>query len=157
MKLILVSDDTPTGGEDDEGWPGPFLDLRVRSHDRGDPSRTATSFGVRPEVAAASCYLLVPLAGLVVLGLEEEDPYVRFHGVQSLLYGAATASTWVVTVCARALFPAAAPGSGAYVLFPAGFLAGICLLAYGPYAAERSLRGEHHRIPYLGRYAAERA
>lgn len=153
-----MSDQTPRAREDD-GWSGPTVDARLHSPGAatGEPSGEATSLGVRPEIAAASCYLLVPLAGVAVLGAGEEDPYVRFHAVQSLLYGAATASTWLVALCAGAVLPAVTPGLGPSLFSPVGFLVGICLLGYGPYGAARSLRGEHHRIPYLGRYAAERA
>jgi uncharacterized membrane protein len=156
-----VSDRRPTTGDNDDGWTGvgKRVEARVRSpaSSPDEPSSKATSLRVGPEVAAASCYLLVPVTGLVVLGSGEENPYVRFHAIQSLLYGGATISTWFGAFCTLALFPAMTPGPGASLLLPAGFLAGICMLGYGPYAADRSLRGEHHEIPYLWRFAAERS
>jgi len=43
-------------------------------------------FGLNENIAAALSYLLGPISGIVVLVLERENKFVRFHALQSTLW-----------------------------------------------------------------------
>ncbi len=50
-----------------------------------DARSTATSVGLRPNVAALLCYLLGWITGLIFIKLEKENDFVRFHAMQSIV------------------------------------------------------------------------
>jgi len=43
-------------------------------------------FGLNQNIVAALSYLLGPLSGIIVLVLERENKYVRFHALQATLW-----------------------------------------------------------------------
>jgi uncharacterized membrane protein len=50
-----------------------------------------TSIGLEPNVAGLLCYVLWWVSGLVLLLLEKENKFVRFHAIQSIIvFGAVT-------------------------------------------------------------------
>src|SRR5712691_264667 len=51
-----------------------------------------TSMGLDANVAALLSYVLAPITGLVFFLVEKENRFVRFHAMQSILFGAA----WVI-------------------------------------------------------------
>lgn len=53
----------------------------VVAHEAGE----STSTGLRPNVAAALAYVFGWLSGIVMLMLERENRFVRFHALQSIL------------------------------------------------------------------------
>jgi uncharacterized membrane protein len=54
------------------------------------PQRRPQTTGLEPNVAAMLSYLipLPPITGVVLLLLEKEDRFVRFHAMQSAIFGA---------------------------------------------------------------------
>lgn len=46
-----------------------------------------TSMGLDPNVAGALAYLLGPFTGILFYVLEDENEFVRFHAMQSILVG----------------------------------------------------------------------
>ena len=62
--------------------------------------------GLEPHVAAALSYLLTWLTGLIVLLVEREDEYVRFHARQAIAFGIASVIAW----CFVAIFSAVSGG-----------------------------------------------
>ena len=48
-----------------------------------------SSMSIQPNLAALLSYLLVPITSIIFLVMEKENRLVRFHAMQSLLYGAA--------------------------------------------------------------------
>jgi uncharacterized membrane protein len=51
----------------------------------GQPSTQQTSLGLAPNVAAALSYIWV--VGLILFFIEKDNRFVRFHAMQSVLYG----------------------------------------------------------------------
>ena len=50
-------------------------------------STTATSTGLGPTVAGAIAYLLGPITGGILLFLEKDNRFVRYHAAQSITVG----------------------------------------------------------------------
>lgn len=55
-----------------------------------------TRSGMPPNVAAALAYIFTVLTGPIILMIEKENKYVRFHAVQAILYGAVWILFWIV-------------------------------------------------------------
>lgn len=49
------------------------------------PPGQQSSIGLAPNVAAALCYIWI--VGLVLFFMEKENKFIRFHAMQSILYG----------------------------------------------------------------------
>ena len=95
-----------------------------------------------PRLAAVLCYLLWIMGGILLLTIERESRFVRFHALQSILYSSAVA----LTLVAFALL-------GLYWLSAALFassVAGSLFLMY------RAARGDWFQVPGLG-WLAERS
>lgn len=45
---------------------------------------------LEPNIAGALAYFLAPLTGVLFFVLEKEDRFVRFHAMQSILFGVAS-------------------------------------------------------------------
>ncbi|KAJ8702615.1 hypothetical protein PTI98_001318 [Pleurotus ostreatus] len=55
-----------------------------------------TTYGLRVDVLAAVAYLLGPFSALVILILETQNDYVRFHAYQSALVSTPLVIIWIV-------------------------------------------------------------
>jgi uncharacterized membrane protein len=55
-----------------------------------------TRSGMQPNVAAALAYVFTVLTGPIILIIERENKYVRFHAVQAILYGAVWIFLWII-------------------------------------------------------------
>lgn len=55
----------------------------------GTPPSGGSSTGLQPNIAAPLSYVFIPITGIIFLVLEKSSKLVRFHAIQSLLYGAA--------------------------------------------------------------------
>lgn len=49
--------------------------------------KIAKPYNFAPNVEAALAYLLTPITGIVVLLAEKDNKFVRFHAMQSILFG----------------------------------------------------------------------
>jgi uncharacterized membrane protein len=87
-------------------------------------------------VAAAAAYFFPFIGGLVMLAIEEENPFVRFHASQSILF-------WVIAI--PWAFLSAIPVIG--VLFSIAFFIAWIFLMY------QAWTGREFEIPYLGAVA----
>jgi len=57
-------------------------------------------YDLEPNVEATLAYLLPPFTGIAVFIMEQKDKFVRFHAMQSILFGV---SAFVLTTIANAL------------------------------------------------------
>ena len=90
---------------------------------------------------AALSYLGGLLSGIVVLGLEQHDGFVRFHAMQS-----------VVTFSAVVLAHLALRGLGLVGLVASvPFVAGVALVWL--YLIVQAWRGRRQHLPYVGAFA----
>jgi uncharacterized membrane protein len=103
----------------------------------------------RPETdtrsIAALAYVLGPVSGVICILLYRDDPYVRFHGWQSLLLGA------FVTLAVTALDAVPLLGLGMLFILFVGTVLLTLLLAWQAY------RGRWFLLPLLGDVALELA
>ena len=90
------------------------------------------SGGVSPNALAAFSYIFGLLSALIVIVIEKENRYVRFHAFQSLLL-----SLVFIVAC---------------ILVIGCFLSPIFFL-YSLYLAYKAYTGEKYKIPYIGEYA----
>jgi len=51
--------------------------------------------GLAPNVAGALAYLLGPITGILFLVIEKNDRFVRFHAMQSVVFGALMLVFWI--------------------------------------------------------------
>lgn len=129
------------------------------------PSGPKTAVGLEPNLAAAVSYIWI--VGLVFFIMEKENRFVRFHALQSILYGA----LWIVVVIALSIvniiialiFGVVASAAGdaggiigivvwlismlIWVLLPLAFLAMLI------YAAVQAYQGKTFKIPIVGKIA----
>lgn len=108
-----------------------------------------TDLGLEPNIAAALCY--IPYIGLVVsivvLLVEKENKFMKFHAFQSLSLMAATwVASFVVGIFSAALILVAT------CLVPFVGLIGVALLVYELYVAYMAYKGEKYMIPVLGEF-----
>ena len=62
-------------------------------------------YDLDPNVEAALSYLISPITGVVVFLLEKKNKFVRFHAMQSILFGAAFALVFMVLIPVVAVIP----------------------------------------------------
>jgi uncharacterized membrane protein len=91
---------------------------------------------IPPGMAAAASYFFPFVGGLVMLALEEEDRFVRFHAAQSIVF-------WVAVIPVAIL--SMIPGIG--YIFSAVFLVAWIFLMY------QAWTNKEFEIPYLGALA----
>jgi uncharacterized membrane protein len=97
----------------------------------------ATSTGLNANFAAALCYLLGFVTGLLLLFLEKQNSFVRFHAIQSII-------TWV-TFWVVYLLVGWIPVLNILVVL-AGFILWLTLIL-------KAYRGERFRVPLVAAVA----
>lgn len=102
-----------------------------------------TSLGIEPKLAGVLAYLLGFISGVVLLVIERDSPFVRFHAMQSVLtFGALL----IVQIVLRVI-----PLLGG-LLSLLVFLVGVVLWLHLMY---RAWQGQFYKLPYLGDRAEE--
>lgn len=133
------------------------------------PGTSPTGSGLDPKVAAAISYIWI--VGLVFFFIEKENRFVRFHAMQSILFGivnsvimvvlaiVATILTVVFSIGAAAMASAGGSGAGTLVgllvwliwlifwLIAMVFLVGLIL------AAVKAYQGQMFKLPIIGNMA----
>ena len=107
-----------------------------------DTKRSST--GWDPHVLAALAYLGGCISGLVLLAIEKDSRFVRFHAMQSTI-------TFLV-VAVVALFVSNLPvvGRVAYGLL----VIGVCAMWF--FLMFKALSGEVYKLPFIGGLAEQR-
>ena len=133
------------------------------------PGTSPTGSGLDPKIAAALSYIWI--VGLIFFFIEKENKFVRFHAMQSILFGIAnsvimmvlaiiaTILTVVFTIGAAAASAAGSGGVGAIVglfvwliwllfwVVAMVFLVGLIL------AAVKAYQGKKFKLPIIGNMA----
>ena len=94
---------------------------------------------LEPRLAAVLCYMLGVVSGAIILSVERESRFVRFHALQSILYCALVG----VVLVAFAL-------AGLSVV---NAVLGLPALALWVSLMYRAARGEWWQLPWVGRWA----
>ena len=109
-------------------------------------------FGLSENIAAAASYIFGPLSGIVVLVMEKENKFVRFHALQSIIW-------FLILMVAGWLLNAVGSIFGVIPLI--GFIVNLALwpiLSLGTllywvskaYLAFRAYNGASYKIPIIG-------
>ena len=101
-----------------------------------------SSTGLEPNLAAALAYLFGFITGLILLSLEKDSAYVRFHAAQST---AVFVSALVLNFLLLGI-----PIIG-WLLLPVLWIGGAVLWAFLMFKA---LAGQRFKVPFLGDFAA---
>lgn len=97
--------------------------------------------GLSPQVVAVLAYLGGVITGIVVLAVEKEDRFVRFHAMQS------TITFLVVLVAHLALTGLPVVGRALYV----PFVLGVAVLWV--FLMVQAFNGKRYKLPYIGDFA----
>jgi uncharacterized membrane protein len=118
-----------------------------------------SAIGLDANVAAALGYI-IGILGLVNFLIEKESKFVKFHGIQSVLYsvgiGAVFTVVWIVLVILGLVMSAVSDVLGTLMwilnglLFFAFFLAMLGGLIY---AAYKAYQGQMFKLPIVGNFA----
>jgi uncharacterized membrane protein len=101
----------------------------------GDASTT----GLDTTLAAALCYLVGFVTGIVFLVIEKNSRFVRFHAMQStLVFGA----LFVLQVCLNVL-PIIGWALSFFILFPLSLVLWLLLMF-------KAFQGEKFKLPFFG-------
>ena len=105
------------------------------------PGRARSGSGLEPHVAAAVAYLFGAISGIIMLILEKDDRFVRFHAMQSVItfLGAAVLHFVLIGI----------PVVG-WVLYGPFIVGVIMLWAFLIYNA---FRARLYKLPYIGDFA----
>jgi uncharacterized membrane protein len=101
-----------------------------------------SSTGFDPPLAGALAYLLGFVSGILLLVVEKDSPFVRFHAMQStVLFLAVLVVNFLLVATPLA-----------WILAPPFLLAVVGLWLFLMYKA---LNGHRYHLPYIGDFAAE--
>ena len=114
-----------------------------------------TALGIPSNLAAAFAYVLAWISGLIVLLIERDNRYVRFHAAQSvLIFGGLTVLAMLLPIVANiiGIIPLLGPIFKA-ILAILSFLLGLAALVAWVVLVILALIGRDYRVPYLDSYA----
>jgi uncharacterized membrane protein len=112
-----------------------------------------TSTGLDENVAGALAYALTWVTGIVFYVLEKENRFVRFHAMQSIIFGAIWTGAWVVI----SLIFGSIPLIGWLFAFLGWFVIGLGGLAVWLLLMLKAYQGQMWRLPVIGDVAARMA
>ena len=129
------------------------------------PSTPPAGTGMDPKLAAAISYIWI--VGLVFFFIEKENKFVRFHAMQSILFGIANTVILVVLMLVGVVLTFALGIGGAVVGGVIGtlvsllvwlvwllfWLIAIALLVGLVYAAVKAYQGQKFKLPIIGNMA----
>lgn len=128
----------------------------------GSPS---TGSGLDPKLAAALSYIWI--VGLIFFFIEKENKYIRFHALQSILFGIANSVIMVVLMIVGMILSAISLGASVTIGGVIGFLVSLlvwlvwllfALVGLGLFlglifAAIKAYQGEKFKLPIIGNMA----
>lgn len=112
--------------------------------------------GLAPNVAGALSYLIGVVTGVLFLVLDKDEPFVRFHASQSIVFSLAWFGVWIVSFVLDIAL-GAIPVIGwlvSLLLTLAIAVVGFVLWAYLMF---RAYQGDEWELPFVGQYARKLA
>lgn len=111
-----------------------------------------TRLGLEENLEAALSYVLLFVSGIIFYVLEEENSYIRFHALQSIIVfgmlfivGQITRVFWVLPFIGHLLYMIINVCIGLFA-----FLLWILLIL-------KAYKGERYKVPFVGPYAEKHA
>jgi uncharacterized membrane protein len=109
-----------------------------------------TSTGLTENVAGLLCYVLGWVSGLVFLLIEQENKFVRFHAVQSIVtFGGITVILIVLSILGLIPFIGLLFDILGYIVGLIAFVLWIVLLV-------KAYQGTTYKLPWAGDFAEKR-
>ena len=124
--------------------------VKAKAAEAAKAAKTAVG-GVSDEskLFGALAYLLTPLTGILVYFMKKEDSFVKFHGMQSILFGvAAYILSFGLGIVTSVLAVATMGVGGICVLILPLFWLAIFVLWL--FLMWKAYSGERYKLPYLG-------
>ncbi len=129
------------------------------------PGAQKTGSGLEPNIAAALSYIFI--VGVIFYLMEKENGFIRFHAMQSILFGIANTVIMMVLVVIGVILTFAFGIGGAMVGGGAGtlvslliwliwllfWLIGIALFGTLIFAAVKAYQGAKLKLPIIGNMA----
>ena len=123
------------------------------------PATTKSAIGLDSNLAAALGYI-IGILGLINFIIEKENKFVKFHGIQSVLYsvgiGAVFTVVWIVLVIFGVVLSAVSDVLGTIMWLINGLLFFAFFLAmFGGliFAAYKAYQGQLFKLPIVGNIA----
>lgn len=102
------------------------------------------STGLKKETSAALAYVLGPITGVIFLILEKDDPFVRFHALQSIVvFVGLFAIQWILGIT--------------IILLPLVPLVGIVSFILWLVLIYKAWQGEEFEVPFAGKITRQLA
>jgi uncharacterized membrane protein len=112
-----------------------------------------TSMGMDANIAAGLSYIVGWITGLIFFIMENQNRFVRFHAMQSILFSAALTAFYILlNIVSFALAIASIPFLG-LLLSGVGFLVAIGTLVVWIFLVINAFQGKYFKLPVLGNYA----
>ncbi|HET8625274.1 MAG TPA: DUF4870 domain-containing protein [Gemmatimonadales bacterium] len=102
--------------------------------------------GLAPNVAGALAYLLGPITGIVFLLIEKNSAFVRFHAVQSIVFGV----IWIIFWIVLSVISSVVPVLGWIVGFLISIVAGLGGLVLWLLLMYKAYQGQEWELPVAG-------
>lgn len=114
---------------------------------------------IASNVAALLTYVPCIIAAVIFLSMEpyKKDPYVRFHAFQSIFFGVAWLTLWVIWDVVRMLLGVSSEGLSALMVLSLNALVYVGGPVYWAFLIYKAYCHQRYMIPILGRMAAEHA
>jgi uncharacterized membrane protein len=112
---------------------------------------TKTSTGLQPNLAGALAYVLGWVTGLIFFLIEKENKYVRFHGLQSILFNVAV-FILVIAVSAFNIVVLFIPLLGVLIGL-CNFVVGVAVFIAWLVLMYKAFTGEKFKLPVIGEIA----
>jgi uncharacterized membrane protein len=129
------------------------------------PGAQKSSSGLEPNIAAALSYIWI--VGVIFYLMEKENGFIRFHAMQSILFGIANTVLMMVLVVSGTILTLAFGVGGAmagggvgtlvslfiWLIWLLFWLIGIALFATLIFAAVKAYQGNKFKLPIIGNMA----
>ena len=102
-----------------------------------------TGLGLPKNTTAALAYALGVITGVVVLMVEKDDDYVRYHALQSIALSVVWLGGWIVLTIIPVI---------GWILLP---FWGLLMFVLWLVAMVKAWQGERFRLPIIGEYVAK--
>ena len=125
----------------------------------GAVANAPASSGLSSNLLGLLCYLLAPLAGIVLLVIEpyKNDRFVRFHAFQSIFFCIAWIGMWIVWGILSAVFGTLSGGLIALITLPIDLILGFAGLAYWIFLMYKAYSSQTPHVPLIGGLAEQQA
>lgn len=112
----------------------------------------AVNSGLAPNLAGALAYVLSPLTGIIFLLIEKQDRFVRFHAMQSTLFGVGSIILWVAGSILGMIL-SVIPFLGWIISLLLTLVLAIGLFGLWIYLMAQAFQGREWEMPIIGEHA----